>query len=111
MDRYLGLACLAGFVTVAACSGGNGSNDVVASCNSIATAICSKYLSCVPDAGTESACTANVEGPNYLNCAAQMCPNGVNNNNVSACVSAINALSCADAGVLPPDACKVNLCN
>jgi hypothetical protein len=82
-------------VLLSAC--GSDTSNPVAACNSFASAICNKASSCNVS-GITSACANNLEAS--LGCSSAACPSGqsFDSGAASSCVSAINGLSCTDAG-------------
>jgi len=76
---------------------GSDTSNPVAACNSFASAICNKASSCNVS-GITSACASNLEAG--LGCSTAACPSGqsFDSGAASSCISAINGLSCTDAG-------------
>ena len=93
MRRFLAAASLSALLS--AC--GSDTSNPVAACNSFATAVCNKATSCNLS-GITSACANNLEAA--LGCSNAACPSGqsFDSGAASSCVSAINGLSCTDAG-------------
>ncbi|HTS81714.1 MAG TPA: hypothetical protein VMH40_14030 [Myxococcaceae bacterium] len=96
-------------ILASACGGADTSNPVAA-CNSFASAVCSKATSCNYP-GVTSACQTNLE--NLFGCAQAACPSGqsFDSGAASSCISAINGLSCTDAGNAVADGTLPSSCN
>ncbi len=93
-----GIGCLVVFLV--ACGGG--SKDPTEKCDDLVDIVCDRAVECVPNAGTHSACVAEVEGS--LDCGAAQSVSATYN----ACLMQLRSMSCAslfpnDMLVLPTD--------
>jgi hypothetical protein len=92
-------------VIVSACSGATPVSD----CNHVAQVSCQRFFKCDATTAaqvyvTESNCETQIE--NTYNCASLVCPANTtyHDDKVNACISAVNAQTCADTS--NPPACQ-----
>ncbi len=101
--KALGLGLvLGGIVIVSACSGATPVSD----CNHVAQTICQRFFQCSATLAaqtyvSESNCETQLE--NNYNCASLVCPANTtyHDDKVNACLSAVNAQTCADTSTPP----------
>ena len=94
-----------GLIAVSACSGATPASD----CNRVSETICHRAFTCSATQAaqlyvTESNCVTQWEA--QLNCASLVCPANTtyHDDKVNACISAVNAQTCADT--TSPPACQ-----
>ena len=103
--KALAFGLVLGGIVISACGSASPTSD----CNNVAHTICQRFFTCSATAAaqlyvSESNCETQLQA-NY-NCASLTCPANTtyHDDKVNACISAVNAQTCADTST--PPACS-----